>query len=279
MTVYRSPRSGSVAAVTTPARLAQEFDDVLWRELPDGGIEVAVRRKDRVERVQVHEDGSTSHLSTVTPRSRRWATALAVTGIALAFIALGPSFVGVGTGMLKLFFGGCVLFLLGWLGSLRGADLRSQLGNRSDWYEPTDLNGWMPRTSAQLAVVERIADEHAGLALVRDVGAATIDVRAPRKGGLDRYVVDGRGVVEQSEEPSSGLLRMGNLLVTPLVFVVWLGLPATGSHFGWAGVALGLAIAIAAVTWLAQQTPERRLKRGVGGDNWIEIRTRVEDSD
>jgi hypothetical protein len=40
-----------------------------------------------------------------------------------------------------------------------------------------------------------------------------------------------------------------------------------------------LAIAIAAVTWLAQQTPERRLKRGVGGDNWIEIRTRVEDSD
>jgi hypothetical protein len=46
-----------------------------------------------------------------------------------------------------------------------------------------------------------------------------------------------------------------------------------------AGVVLGLVIAIAAVTWLAQQPPERRLKRGHGGHAWIEICTQVDDSD
>ncbi len=279
MTVYRSPSSGSLAAATTPARLAQDFDHVFWRELPDGGIEVAARRNDKVDRLRVHEDGSTSHLATVTLRSTRWASALAITGIALALIALGSSFVGAGTGMLKLFFAGLALYLLGWIGSLRSSDVRKQLGSKSDWHEPTDLNGWAPQTLAQLAAVERIADEHAGLALVRDVGAATIDVCAPRKGGLDRYVIDGRGVLEQIEEASSGLQRMRNRLLAPFVLVAWLGLPAAGSHFGWAGVTFGLAIAIAAVTWLGQQTPERRLKRGNGGDNWVEIRTRVEDSD
>jgi hypothetical protein len=277
--VYRSPSSGSLAAATTPARLAQEFDHVLWRELADGGIEVAARRKDKVERLRVHEDGSTSKLSTVALRSTRWASALAMTGIALAVLALGSSFVGAGTGMVKLFFAGLALFVLGWLGSLRSADVRSQLGGKSDWHEPTDLNGWAPQTLAQLAAVERIADEHGGLALVRDVGAATIDVCAPRKGGLDRYVVDGRGVAEQSEEASSGWPRLRNQLLAPFVVVVWVGLPAAGSHFGLAGVVLGLVIAIAAVTWLAQQPPERRLKRGNGGHAWIEICTQVDDSD
>jgi hypothetical protein len=279
VTVYRSPSSGSLAAATTPARLAQEFDHVLWRELPQGGIEVAARRKDKVDRLRVHQDGSTSHLSTVTLRSTRWASTLAMIGIALALTALGSLFVGVGTGMLKLFFAGLALFLLGWIGSLRSADVRNQLGSKSDWQEPTDLNGWAPQTLAQLTAVERIADEHEGLALVRDVGAATIDVCAPRKGRLDRYVLDSRGVLEQIEEASSGLERVCRRLLTPIVLVAWFGLPAAGSHFGWAGVTLGLAIAIAAVTWLAQQTPERRLQRGQTGANWVEIRTRVEDSD
>lgn len=279
MTVYRSPSSGSLAAATTPARLAQEFDEVLWRELPDGGIEVAARRKDNVERLRVLEDGSTSHLSTVTLRSTRWAGALATTGIALALIAVGSSIVGAGTNMLKVFFAGLALFLLGWIGSLFGADIRSQLGNKGDWHEPTDLNGWAPRTLAQLTAVERIADEHEGLALVRDIGAATIDVCAPHKGTLDRYVIASSGVLEQIEEASSGLQRMRNRALTGFVLVAWFGLPAAGSHFGWAGVTLGLAMAIAAVTWLAQQTPERRLMRGDWGDKWIEIRTRVEDSD
>jgi hypothetical protein len=67
--------------------------------------------------------------------------------------------------------------------------------------------------------------------------------------------------------------------LAPFVIVLWLGLPAAGSRFGWAGVTLGLAIAIGAATWLAQQTPERRLKRGNGSHNWIEICTQVDDSD
>jgi hypothetical protein len=204
---------------------------------------------------------------------------LALTGIALALMALSSSFVGAGTGIPKLFYAGLALFLLGWLGSLRAADVRSQLGNKGDWHEPTDLNGWAPRTLAQLTAVERIADDHGGLALVRDIGAATIDVCAPRKGTLDRYALDSRGVLERIEEASSGLEQVRNRVLAPLFFVAWLGLPAAGSHFGWAGVTLGLAIAIAAGTLLAQQTPERRLKRGTEGDNWVEIRTQIEDSD
>jgi hypothetical protein len=279
VTVYRSPSTGSLAAATTPARLAQEFDHVLWRELPVGGIEVAVRRKDTVDRLRVHEDGSTSHLASVALRSTGWANALAMTGMALAVVALGSSFVGADTSMLKLFFAGLALFLPGWLWALRSADVRSQLGSKGDWHEPTDLNGWAPQTLAQLAAVERIADEHGGLALVRDVGEATIDVSAPRKGRLDRYILDSSGVLEQIEEASSRLQRMRHRLLAPIVLVALFGLPAAGSRFGWAGVVLGLAIAIAAVTWLGQQTPERRLKRGNGGDHWVEIRTRVEDSD
>jgi hypothetical protein len=135
MADYRSPRSGSAAAATAPARLKQEFEDVLWRELPEGGFEIAARRQDHVERLHVSDNGRMRQLATITLPAK---------------------------------------------GRRRRKVLESHLGRRDEWHEPTDLKGWMPRTSAELAAVEQIADEHNGLALVRDVGGATIDVCAPR---------------------------------------------------------------------------------------------------
>src|ERR1700693_4843597 len=101
--VYRSPSWGSAAAAITPARLAEEFDQVLWRKLPDGGLEVAVKRDGRIEHLQVHDDGSTSPLATVTVRSVRWATVLGTGGVVLGFLSVGAAFLGAGERTLPVF--------------------------------------------------------------------------------------------------------------------------------------------------------------------------------
>jgi hypothetical protein len=229
---YRSPRSGSAAAATTPARLKQEFENVLWRELPEGGFEIAARRQDRVERLHVNDEGSIRQLATIALPSKR---------------------------------------------RERRKVLESHLGRRDEWHEPTDLKGRTPRTSAQLAAVEQIADEHDGLALVRDVGGAAIDVCAPRKGSLEWYVVNGDGTVEQRPNPLRRRQRWLKRLMVAGSFALFFGFTALGSAFGkathWAGAALGMA----AVAWLWRQTPEQRLKRR--DPTWIEIRTHIDESD
>ncbi len=278
MEIYRSPTSGTPAAATTPARLAREFDHVLWRELPDSGIEVAIRRKGHVEHLQVHDDGSTSDLGRVEIPPRGWADAFTGCGLALMFLCI-PLAIGFGPWMLTLCGIGIALCLVAWVLSKRRSDWHTPLGERSDWHQPTDLHEWTPQSVAQLAAVERIAEEHDGLALVRDVGAATIDVRAPRKGGLDGYLVGVDGAVERIGAVTSGLARAGNHLLPFLGCALFLGLPAAGSHWHGPGVAVGLVAGIAAVIWLARWRPEERLKRGTASGRWIEIRTRVDDSD
>lgn len=236
MQIYRSPTTGTPAAATTPARLTDEFDAVLWRELPDGGIEIAARRKRQVERLRVHDDGSTSPLGTIAiPRKG--------------------------------------------LGRRRG-QWWSDLGPRETWHQPTDLHGWTPLSVAQLAAVERIADEHNGFALVRDRGETTIDVCAPRKGLLDRYTVDERGSVAVDPTPPPRFYRLRHVLrMVVLPLAAFLGLPLLGASFSSAGALLGIAAAITVTIWITRQEPHERLKRGAAGDRWIEIRTKIDDSD
>jgi hypothetical protein len=229
---YRSPRFGTAAAATTPARLREQFDNVLWRELPDGGIEVAARRKDHLERVRVNEEGGVSHVATVALPSKR---------------------------------------------RQRHKLLESHLGRREEWHEPTDLKGWTPRTSAQLAAVEEIADEHGGLALVRDVGAATIEVCAPCRGALDYYVIHGDGTAERRPNPSRRQQRWPRRLMIAGSLALFLGFTALGSAFGNVAHWLGMALGVTAVAWLWQQTAEARLQRR--DPTWIEIRTFIDDSD
>lgn len=277
---YRSPTSGSAAAATTPARLAQEFECVFWRELPGGRLEVAVakRRRGPWELLLVHDNGSTSPLGTVAVPSTRVGEAVGMAGMAIAGVAwVSLALQGHSSIAVELFVGGLAVFVLGWLGSLPGmVDPRRYLEDRDSWHQPTNLNGWEPRTLAQLAAVERVAEDHRGVALVRDVGAATVEVCGPRKRGLDRYAVDGDGTVELTEETPS--LWRGSLpyLVFALILALWIGLGAVDRPgFGWVEVPVGFAVACAAATWLARQEPAERLER----DGWIEIRTRSTNSD
>ena len=274
---FRSPSSGSAAAATTPARLAQEFDDVLWRELPEGGIEVALHREGMVERLRVHDDGSTSQVALVPLHSNSWAGLLVAGGFVLAVVAGAVMWSrGGSAGMWSLVAAGIVIYAVGAVSKWRA--MRSQLGGtRTVWHKPTNLNGWVPRTSAQLSAVERIAEDHKGLALVRDVGAATIDVRAPRGGGLYHYIVDDSGAVELTETPTS-LRKHGTRLVIALWLVAWIVVPEeAASRFGWVGAVIGCVIVLVVGAGLGN--PVERLKRGHDGNHWVEIRTRIEDSD
>ena len=277
---FRSPSSGSAAAATTPARLAQEFDEVLWRELPEGGIEVALQREGMVKRLRVHEDGSTSQVASVPLRSHSRADLLAAGGFVLALVAGAVMWSrGDSPGMWAVVVAGVVIYAVGSVSRWRA--MRWQLGGtRTDWHKPTTLNGWVPRTSAQLSAVERIAEDHKGLAVVRDIGAATIDVRAPRGGGLYHYIVDGSGAVELTETPTS-LRKHGTRLVFALWLVAWIVVPeAAESRFGGVGAAIGCVIVlVVGVTVGHLLDAEERLKRGHDGNHWVEIRTRIEDSD
>jgi hypothetical protein len=205
---------------------------VLWRELADGAIEVAARRKDHLERLRVNDDGSMSHLATVALPSK---------------------------------------------GSQRRKLLELHLGRRHEWHEPTDLHGWAPRTSAQLAAVEQIANDHDGLALVRDVGAATIDVCAPQKGVLDWYVIGGDGTIEHLKNSSRRQQQWLRRLMVIASLVLFFGFTAIGYEFGNIAHGIGFALGIAAVVLLWRHTPEERLKRR--DLNWIEIRTHIDESD
>src|SRR5919204_2131033 len=84
---FRSPTSLPVAAAVIPARLAETNDDVVWRAVPGGEIEVAARIGKRVERLRVHRDGTTTRLGTST--HPRW---LIKTGL-FGALALGAALV------------------------------------------------------------------------------------------------------------------------------------------------------------------------------------------
>ena len=53
---------------------------MVWRELPAGGIEVAIRRERLVKRMRVHDDGNTSHVGSVPMRCwPRWSASPRIT--------------------------------------------------------------------------------------------------------------------------------------------------------------------------------------------------------
>src|SRR2546423_2882707 len=88
--IFRSPKSGSAAAATTPCRLAREFGgSARWRELPDGRIEVAfIRDNGYLERHVVLEDGQTSCLGSYEPGAGwSWGGHMLAVGLVLTVCA------------------------------------------------------------------------------------------------------------------------------------------------------------------------------------------------
>jgi len=287
--VYRSPRSRSAAAAITPARLAQEFGQTLWRERPDGELEVATMRDGRVQLFLVQDDGSTTSIATEDPVfGHRWASPLAFSGWGLclvSIIAMGVWGEGAAWGLAGWLIG-FAAFVAGGIVSERADDLEKQLEKRpgkGEWHEPTNLNGWVPRTSEQLATVERIADEHEGLARVKDVGARTVEVCAIRRGEVEHYWVDELGRADIAQRGTLRQRYVADRLLHALCIALWIGLLAVG--FGvqhnkglLLAVLLGSLVAVYGVGWLNGR--RLSLERVVGRDqSWIEIRTQVEESD
>ena len=195
---FRSPTSGSAAAAMTPARLAREHDQASWREVPGGGIEVAVRDGNWVQRLRVLDDGSTSLVEGFALRPTAHAEAFVKWAALAAFISFNLSWVfPLSDHRFHTLFG--VLFLvalvdavlMGLYASVILSTWTRRLG--SGWNRPTDLNGWVPRSSAQIATVEAIAERHGGRAYVYDQGVEPLVVRASKLFRADYWFVEDDG--------------------------------------------------------------------------------------
>jgi hypothetical protein len=297
--VFRSPSTRSVEAAITPARLADEFDGaVLWRERPDGGLDVAVMREGRVDRYLVHEDGSEALVGSSPPSlPQRWGGRVAIGAwfVGLVTIVLmgitDPDGTASKSGLVALWFACFALFGIGgYLGSKRD-DLEGRLkklpDGGGDWHLPANLNGWIPRSSAQLRAVERIADDHDGLALVHDLGARTVDVAGVHKGRLERYWVDELGRAELAETTPPGPRRdlqrtlgaLGVAIGLGLV-AVWFAVDEHRAVFLVASVVGLLLVILAAWSNDRSLRLENRVKHAdADGMPWIEIRTLIEEND
>jgi hypothetical protein len=201
---YCLPTNRNAAAATAPARLAEECGYAVWRDRPDGGLEVVTVRDGCLHRHLVHDDGTTSLIEReLHGATSRWAT-LSYAGFGFNMLVL----VGVAAGRLPgaafmLFFIGMAVMAVGTLAHQRQTDpvsrLRRTPETAGDWHEPSRLSGWAPRTSAQLRAVEELANEHNGVARVRDLGGDTVDVAVRRWGRRLRFVVDSSGYPSRTD--------------------------------------------------------------------------------
>jgi hypothetical protein len=297
--VFRSPSTRSVEAAITPARLADQFDGmVLWHERADGELDVAVLRDGRIDCYVVHEDGSKTLVGSSPPSlPQRWGGRIAIGAWAVALVTIvvmgmtDPDGTASKSGLVALWFACFALFGIGgYLGSKRD-DLEGRLkkvpGGEGEWHMPTKLNGWIPRSSAQLRAVEQIADDHDGLALVHDLGARTVDVAGVRKGRLERYWVDEFGRADLAETTPPGPRHDLQRALGALAIMIGLGLVAVwfavDEHRALFLVALVMGLLLLMVAaWLNDRSLrlENRVKRaGSDGMPWIEIRTLIEEND
>src|SRR6476660_8899228 len=126
--VFRSPSTRSVEAAITPARLADELDGaVLWREGPDGGLDVAVMHDGRIDRYVVREDGGETLVGSSPPSlPQRWGGRLAIGAWFVMLVTIvvsgitDPEGTAPKSGLVALVFACFALFGIGgYLGSKR----------------------------------------------------------------------------------------------------------------------------------------------------------------
>jgi hypothetical protein len=292
--VFRSPSSVSAAAAAAPSRIAAEVAGAArWRQLPGGQIEVATLTDDgRLARVQVEHDGTTTPVD-FTPQPRRlWARPTMILGIVL-FIGTAvlldsedPNPFGI-----LIVFIGFALIPIGAIAQHNTGDidarLKKEYGKDAGWNEPTNLHGWTPRTAEQLRTVEQLADEHEGVAFVRELGGRTIDVYTRRRGRFEHYWVGEDGAAELVDVTSMRgryvLERTLALLCGAFFFAGFIGAIVLDDH---KGLLVLIALTGVAATMVAgglighSMSVARRIRRErSAGGSWHEIRTWIEEDD
>jgi len=197
---FRSPTAGSLEAATTPCKLACEAGgNVRWRTLPDGRLEVAVLRDDgRLERFLVDDDGRSTVLQAMrVPDTRAFWRFVCVSGFVLflaTFVVLAVTHADENTDPtvpVLMTLTGMGLATLGGIRKERVADVSTYLEKTGDrWHEPTNLGGWTPSTTEQLAAVESLANSHGGRVIVAHDGseACVVGFRS-----FERYALDDSG--------------------------------------------------------------------------------------
>lgn len=251
-----------------------------------------------IDRYRVEEDGSAALVqSSPAPWTKKWAFKAALLGwlVALSAIVVGSWLdsrhrppPAAWTALVVI---GMALFFLAALASERADNLLSRLKRehepgRAEWHVPTNLHDWIPRTSEQLATVERIANEHDGVALLGDHGSRTVDVYAIVKGRTERFWVDENGRAELVDAKPAGARYFLERTLYGIFLSLWVGLLAIGmaggNHKGALLVAAGAALVVVLVAGTIVERPnsleQRRKRLEAAGQPWIEIRTRPEDN-
>jgi hypothetical protein len=297
--VFRSPSSGSAAAATAPSRFAQQAEGrARWRELPDGAIEVVrLTEEGRLEHFQVEQDGATTLLDAIEVDRRRWAARLGIVGAAIflgTLLFLGstdPDGTGEHPIGIVLTLAGFGLGVFGTIAYHSGRDIDSRLkkafGKNAGWIEPTNLDGWMPRSTAQLARAEQLAEDHEGVAFVRDVGGRTIEVYTKRQGRFEHYWVDEDGHAELVDSSKVGprfVLGRALRVLSGIVFFAGVAASFLADHHQGAFVAIAFAgfllLSMAGALNEKLMSVERRIKRErTAGEAWHRIQTWVEEDD
>jgi hypothetical protein len=284
---FSSPRTASAAAAIAPARLAAAPDTaVRWRTGSDGALEVLTVRDGRADRLLVNDDGTTAPLDSFSPSFwHRRGNRVVILGWSICFVSI---VVGGLSGLSVVLAGwavGAAIFVGGGIAHQRAQNLDRWFGG--GWHEPTDLHGWVPRSGAQLAAVEQIADDHDGLAYLRDTGGRTVDVYATREGQLVLHWVDERGDTGvTSIERYAAPYRLDRLLKW-LSGLLWIALLAVlfvvDEHKFLLAGAIGVSIAVVVLAGVRNSRHVElgglMSRRGHDRSEWIEIRTRLVEDD
>jgi hypothetical protein len=286
---YRSPTSVPIAVAAAPARLAEEYGGcAYWREMGDAVIEVATMRGSEVQVHRVLADGRTM-LVDRWPASAadRWGGRIKAAGVALsaagfvaAFVVYSHGTSGSGAPFMWPLLAGLALVAIGASARGRQRDLgvRVQKRGGDSWQEATPLEGWTPHSSEQLATVEQLADEHGGLAYVREVESAMVDVLVERGRHIDRYWVDARG---QSGLGEQGPPKSPFVLPVPALALIVAGILALLSVNDlnrWTIVPIALVLLGVARRPAALSSRARHLARA-DGRSWTRIQTQIDDPD
>lgn len=287
---FKSPSTASAEAAIAPAKLAAATEDavVRWRTRSDGRLELVAMRGGLAERYLVNDDGTVAPAGSFpAPFWYRWGRRVSLAGWGISFLSIlaasafgGSAFVGAGVVIGFALFGG------GALAHSRAENLEQRLEG-GGWHEPTDLHGWVPRSGRQLAAVERIADDHDGVAFVCDTGGRTVDVYAIRAGTLELYWIDESGNIGlTSTEDHTGQYRLDRLLRI-VSTVLWVALLAVGFlvHDHKLQLIGLLLLAIALVIFVGRRNErhfeiEQLMRQRTHGDaEFVEIRTQLEEDD